>query len=312
VPNCPLELDRLRLVVDPGLGAAIRRLDLAGPDGVFHPLLRPTPETATTRGQTSCFLMLPWVGRIPGGRFRFRGREHELRRDSNDRLHAIHGDVTQRVWTVTDRSPVSIRMEFDATGRRVPDRNWPWDYIADMRYELTPDSVRLELGITNASGEPFPVGAGFHPYFQRRLWAEGADDSCTVRAPVAGRYPLTNLAATGPAVHDAACRTVAHGSELSEPTDDVFLRGQGDPTITWKASGVRVRLRADESLTHLVLWAPHEQGRRTGFLCVEPLSTTTDAFNLHARDQAGTGVRVLEPGDRASFGMSLTVEPGKD
>lgn len=306
--SCILELDALRLVVDPALGGAIRRLDLRSPDGSRVPLLRPTPESATRRGDTCCFHLLPWVGRIPDGTFPFNGRVHRLRKDSNDGMHAIHGDITQRAWTITDRSPISVRMELDARAPRLPDRNWPWDYRADLRYELGENQMTCELGVTNESAEPFPVGLGFHPYFQRRLWAEGPTESCVVHADVRGHYPLTNLAATGPAVADAFCDTLASGTPLLQPTDDVFLKGEGHPTVTWPRSRVRVRVESDESMAHLVLWAPYEQGKPTSFLCVEPLSTTTDAFNLFAKGQALTGVRIAEPGQRIASRMTLRIE----
>ncbi len=310
MPGCTLETDRLRLIVDPNLGGAIRRLDVRAPSGEFFPLLRPTPDQATRRGETSCFLMLPWVGRIPSGRFAFRETMHTLRVDSSDGKHAIHGDITQRSFTITDRSPVSVRMELDACGDRLRDRNWPWDYRADLRYELGPDRVMCELGITNPSTHAFPVGGGFHPYFQRRLWAEHADESCTLNAGVRGHYPMTNLAATGPAVPDALTQSLVRGTHFPDPTDDVFLRDMHapPPRIAWPRSGVRMTLELGDNLTHLVCWAPHENGTRTGFFCVEPLSTTTDAFNLHAKGQAETGVLELEPGARVSFRMNFRFE----
>lgn len=310
MPTCLLEHDDLRLEIDPNLGAAITRLDLRSPAGnsarSWTPLLRPSPAPPRRFDQTACFLMLPWVGRLRAGRFPFQGATRQLRITSADGLHAIHGDAHSRPWTITGRSPGSARLTLDASAFH--DRNWPWPYRASVHYELRAATLILELGLTNTSGESFPAGAGFHPCFERRLWAEGPADSCIVQVPAIGRYPLLDLAACGPAAADSLSSALAAGTTLDSPTDDAFLLGPGDVTLTWPKSRVRLTIDRDPALRHAQCYAPHTGGAPAPCVCVEPMSMTTNGFNLHADGVPDTGVRILQPGEHATFRIALRIE----
>jgi aldose 1-epimerase len=54
---------------------------------------------------------------------------------------------------------------------------------------------------------------------------------------------------------------------------------------------------------HLVVYVPPGQD----FFCVEPVSHVNDGFNLLDRGVAGTGVRILEPGERLAGVVRLSV-----
>ena len=43
------------------------------------------------------------------------------------------------------------------------------------------------------------------------------------------------------------------------------------------------------------------------YFCVEPVSHANDGFNLAARGVAGTGVRVLQPGETLRGSLRFTV-----
>ena len=44
------------------------------------------------------------------------------------------------------------------------------------------------------------------------------------------------------------------------------------------------------------------------FLCAEPVSHATDAFNRAAAGRTDTGARALEPGETLAAAVTLTVE----
>ncbi len=289
-----LDADRLRLSIDPDLGAGIADFSLLGPSKFYYPLMRRAAADETNPSSLSSFFMAPWCNRIAGARFVFAGRERVLKATNPDGV-AQHGDVRRRPWTVLDRSPRSASLELDS--RTCDNVNWPWAYLCRCRYELTPTTLDLELSVKNIDSEAFPAGCGHHPYFVRRLWND--HDALQVRAHVSGRYPLAKGVATGPAVEDHLTR---HLRELrtvpDEHIDTVFAGFGGQAELHWPASKVTLRMKASANLGHLVLFTPHVETAASSplsFVAVEPQSQVNGALNLP--DQAGVGTVVLQPGE---------------
>lgn len=255
-------------------------------------MLRPAPPQTGNPDELSSYFLAPWCNRFADARFRFNCREYSLNFNCPDET-AIHGDVRHRDFTILDRSPVSARLEYDA--RSAADRNWPWPYRVLARYELDDATLSSELEITNLSNEPVPVGLGFHPFWQRRLW-DDRDDVC-VQASLVARYPLANLLPTGSAVPDPLCDPIRNGSPVgSQALDDVFLGSLDGATLHWPTSGVVARFSCSPELSHAVLYVPHNtRGGPLSWFCLEPVSQVNDAFNLMARGVETTGTRVLQP-----------------
>src|SRR5690348_2818133 len=108
-----IENERLRLWVEPGLGAGISDLSLRGPVRAWWPLMRRAPEGARWFNDLSCYLLAPWSNRIAGARFVFRGREYRVRADWPDGT-AIHGLVKDRHWRIVERTPVTAILALES------------------------------------------------------------------------------------------------------------------------------------------------------------------------------------------------------
>jgi len=306
---------RLRLVIQPALGAGVAEFSLRGPSAEWTPLWRRAPEGVTFWNDLASYTLAPWCNRIVEGVFTFRNRRIELTRDWEDGT-AIHGVVKDRPFDVLDRSPVSARLRFDS--RRHPDRPsvraWPWAFSCVLRYELDGSSLTHEVSVMNLSEEPMPCGVGFHPYFVRALW--DPRDEVEVRMNIAGRYPCEGMIPTGPAVPDEVTAHFAAGLPLGTlELDDVFSGTGGRMGVTWPASGVRARFECSPEFDHSVVYSPVD---RTGpaprplpCFCLEPVSMVNDGFNLMERGQAGTGVRVLSPGEGMTARWRVVIETVK-
>lgn len=299
-----LATDSLRLSIDPNLGAGIADFSIKGPTGFFFPLMRRAAPGETNASLLGSFFMAPWVNRIRGARFVFRGKEHQLRPTTADGL-AQHGDVRKRVWRVLEQSGDRVSLEFDS--RSVTDSNWPWAYVCRAVYTLTKDTMTIELSVTNTDTSAFPAGCGHHPYFARRLWHDA--DVIELEAAVGGKYPLSGGCASGPAASDPLAAHFASSKPLpTHALDAVFAGFGGTATLRWPSSGVRLRIGASKELSHLLVFAPHGPGAGNAnaplsFIAVEPQSQVNDAFNLarslgHEPGSANdpTGTVVLEPG----------------
>lgn len=310
-----IEREQLRLGIAPAIGGGVAELSLRGPDGRWWPLWRPAPPQTGFFNDLACYLLAPWSNRIAGARFRFNGRDIQLRPDWPDGT-AIHGVVKDRPWTILDRSPISARLGFDS--RETPDLNWLWAFAATARYELRDGAVEIELAVTNLADSPMPAGLGFHPYFMRRLWDDR--DDVQVRASLAGRYPAKNMIPTGPAMPDEVTAHLAAGRPLAPLVlDDVFEGFDPRTQITWPASGVRARLGASPTVGHTVIYSPAPAASGgPGFFCLEPVTMVNDGFNARAvhasvelsdeRPPRPSGVKVLGPGQTLTAGLTLRIE----
>lgn len=297
-----LEAGDLTATIDAARGASLVDWRIEGEGGSPTSLVRAASEGEARAGAMGMFLMAPWTNRVAGASFSFRAKRHDLRSDFPDGT-AIHGDVRERPWRITDRTPVSARLAFDS--REHEGVNFPWAFGCVARYELAPSRLDVALSVTNLGDAPMPAGVGLHPYFPRRLWSDA--DEVSVRAGVSGRYPADGCIPTGDAVDDGACRRLREGGPLGDPDlDDVFAGFGGEAVIDWASSGVRLTLRCSESLGHLVVFTPRARGGPMSWFCVEPVSMVTDGFNRLEGGDESTGVRVLEPG--RTLGSRVTFE----
>lgn len=294
--------ERLRLQLAPELGAGILDLSLRGAKGLWHPVMRRAPACPNGFDELACYLFVPWSNRVAGAAFTFRGATHRLRPDWPDGT-AIHGDAKDHAWQILDRSPVSARFERDA--RAESGRNWPWPYLARVRYEIDADELRIDLSATNAADVDVPMGLGFHPFWMRRLWDER--DEVVVNATLAGRYPARGMIPTAPPRADDATAHFAAGRPLANlQLDDVFAGSLDALEIRWPASGVTARFSCSRELGHTVIYSPRtDSGGPMPWFCVEPVSMVNDAFNLLARGEPGTGTAIVAPG--ATFSVTWRV-----
>lgn len=294
---------RLHAEIDPDFGGSITDFSIDGPFSDRYPILRRAAGDLDHPGRSASFALAPWSNRVAGHTFTFAGEPHELRPNFPDGT-AIHGDTFSRPWRIVDRSPVSARLVFDS--REHENVNFPFAFGCVQRFELGPQSLRVDLSVTNLGETDMPAGCGHHPHFCRRLFCEG--DEVEVRAPVSGRYPAEGCIPTGPAAPDDACERLTVGGPLGDPgLDDCFSGFGGRAQITWPASAVRVTMDASPELDHLVVFTPRDERGAMPWFCLEPVSMANDGFNLEARGVAA-GVRTLARGETLATSVTFHVE----
>lgn len=272
-----LRAGNLELTVDPARGGSI----MAFRDGGFG-LLRPWDGMSEDPRAFASFPLVPFAGRVGRARFRFAGRLRYLKPNFPPEPHAIHGDGWTSAWTVAGSSPTVLELELlhdapDATFR----------YRAVQVFRLQADRLELELSVTNRAGEAMPFGIGHHPYFTGR-------DEALLSAEVGGVW-LPDDANLPRRLEPVP---VLWGFRLRRPVaelvlDHNFQDWSGLARIDWPAAGRALTIEAEAPFRHLVVYVP--PGR--DFFAVEPVSQVADGFNLMDAGVAGTGVRVLAPGE---------------
>jgi aldose 1-epimerase len=228
--------------------------------------------------------LAPWANRIEGWAFYSNGKKYVLDREmgnvrTDQNGNPIHGLLTfSPLWQVKEMKAdagsahVTSRLEF----WRYPDlmAQFPFAHTVEMTYRLVGGTLEVETRIENHASEPMPVAVGYHPYF--RVWDAPRDD-WKVHLAARDRMELSDkLIPTGER------KAVTFGDPVSLKgisLDDVFanLVSNGKGAEFWvEGAKERVTVTYGPKYRIAVVYAP--AGRN--FICFEPMSAPTNAFNL--------------------------------
>ena len=243
--------------------------------------------------EAACFPLVPFVNRIRGSRFHFRGREIVLAPNMAGDANVLHGQGWLASWGVlfaNDRE-AALAYEHEAG-------EWPWAYEARQHFTLDDAGLTVRLSCLNASTEPMPCGLGQHPYFpcgpETRIDTQVAcaweiDDAVLPVARVAatGRFDLRDRSVCG--------QMLDHGfggwggmARLSDPA--------------WPA----VLEMSSPDAQFFQLYSPQVGG----LFVAEPVSHANAALNAPEAEWRELGMRVLEPGEEMSLEMRVHIRPG--
>lgn len=181
---------------------------------------------------------------------------------------------------------------------------YPFAFSLDVTHELDGSTLNVDVQVTNNSATPMPFGFGFHPAFSWplpdaagkahhvTLAGAGAPDRVELhdgllrRAPVAGPFVQGDL--------EIAEDLFAKGALVFPNGADALRYGPQDgPALTFEL----------RNLPDLALWRP----KGAPFLCIEPWHGTASYVGDGPQIAQRPNSIVLEAGDVAHFGYSVTV-----
>lgn len=279
---------RLELVLAPGLGGSISRLDLVWLEGRM-PLLRGVNGMPEEVREAACFPLVPSANRIRSGRFAFRGRDIRLAPNLDGEPLPIHGQGLNVAWDVESAAEREAVLVF-----RHPPGEWPWAYEARQYFRLEEAALELALSCRNLSDAPMPCGLGLHPYFGcdvatrfdahvEAAWTGDADALPADRVPAEGRFDLRDR---------ALC-----GANL----DHCFEGWSGRARIRSTAP-VEIAVASDAAFLHV--YAPAGKD----FFAAEPVTHRPAALNEPEEAWPEAGLRVLAPGEETSLTMRIEAQ----
>ena len=291
MPNDLLTLstDVVELQLSPSIGGAISRFEYVGLNGRM-PILRKGHSPLENVLDAPSFPLVPYVNRIRGGSFTFRGRTVTIPANMAGDSSPLHGDGWLNAWDVERADQASASLVY----RHRPSE-WPWSYEARQEFELAAGVLDLRLTCRNLSDEPMPCGLGQHPYFpcsaKTRLSTQ-ADHAWTIdekvlpvdRVPAAGRYDL----------------------------NDRLICGQGLDN-GWGGWSGRALISDPEWPFEIELSSPQARFFQVyspsagGIFVAEPVSHANAALNAPETDWPALGMRVLEPGEAMELAMRIEV-----
>jgi aldose 1-epimerase len=299
-----LQNDAWQIGILPDTGASVAFGRIADTAGGWVDVLRPTdPSEYGIAEHAASYVLSPWSNRIRSGLLRFRGATYQLARSGNDGT-AIHGAARGYPWRIVQSDEARVVLAFSSS--EVFGVNFPWRFSTEVTYALDGGRFTTTTTVTNDDQEPFPVGFGHHPYFQRGL--AGHDDEVRVRIPCTQQFQLEGCMASAAPVPVEEWLDFTSPRPLGDRFIDQNLTGRigSDPIrIDYPQSGHALTLSFDDVYTNVVFYVP-QQGK--DFFAVEPVTNANDGFALFDQGIAGSGVIVLEAGESVSGSHHLDLE----
>ena len=284
-----LSTGSLELTLTPSIGGSISEFEWISGDRRV-PVLRKCHSCSENVLEAANFPLVPYVNRIRGGRFAFRGREVALAPNMAGDPSPLHGQGWLGAWQVESTSAKQAMLSFHhAPGE------WPWEYRAEQHFMLDDAGLSLRLTCRNLSDEPMPCGLGQHPYFNC-----GPDTRIDTRVEHVWTIdehvlPVEKIAATGR--FDLANREVCR-----QDLDHGFGGWGGKARMTDPAWPFDLQLSSPDAHFFQV-YSPASGG----IFVAEPVSHANAALNAPEEQWDELGMKVLEPGEEISLDMRLDV-----
>lgn len=284
--------------IAPAMGCSITHFrTIAG--GVPMDWMRPyDPHHAETvpSAASGCFPLVPYSGRIADGVLFWRKREYRLPIGLLGDAHALHGTGWVSPWEACGITRSAAEFVHACSGA-----DWPFPFEAVLRFEVAERALRVVMGIANLGDEDMPVGLGLHPIYSGRglrLRANAATvwniDDRKLFAGRAAVEPPWDFRNGAPLLGTA----LEHG----------FSGWDGTFELTWPDREEVLTVAASQPLRHLVVYTRAYGERGDGFVCVEPVSHSVDAFNLAVRGIPHTGTLTLAAGQNLSAEVEFRVD----
>ncbi|MBI3665392.1 MAG: aldose 1-epimerase [Acidobacteria bacterium] len=239
-------------------------------------------------------LLAPWANRLDENGFYANGKKYLLNLGLgnvglDENRHPIHGLLLYTSdWKVvalganSDGARVTSRLDFS----RRPDlmAQFPFAHAVEMTYQLREGALEVITRVENLGAETMPLSLGYHPYFQV---SDAPRDSWTVGLAAGAEWLLT-----GELIPTGQTRPIR---ELAPDPGNVPLRGRmldnvfgelardaaGRATFWVKGKQQKVEVIYGPKYPVAVVYAPI--GKKGDFICFEPMTGITNAFNLAHR-----------------------------
>ncbi len=260
-------------------------------------------------------LLAPWPNRLRDGRFDWNGTSYQTAITEVPSNNAIHGLIRWVNWTLPEPetlhspwTPGSPAEHLSVAYRLHPQPGWPWALDLRVAYRLGEHGLEVRTWATNLSGEPCPIGLGWHPYLKA---PSGRVDDMSLRVPARTAYrcderglPAGRISVEGTDLDFQEPRRIG-SLALDTPFTDIERGSDGRAVVELSTpDGKTIKLWMSSQYTHLMLFTGdtiHDDSRRRRALAVEPMTAAPDML------RSGDGRRVLEPGDtlEAAWGIQV-------
>lgn len=248
-------------------------------------------------------VLIPFPGRVAGGRYRWDGLDYQLALNDKDGPNAIHGFVRTVDWQVEARTVASVAFTLRFPGAQ----GYPFPLSIRLEYRLDANGVQVECAMTNSGSHDAPVAMGFHPYF---TVGSAQIDTDTLTLPFSEVLEFERLIPTGRLLPVEEAGLDFRGGRVIGATqfNHCFTRpargADGRARVRLNCGQRALAVWMDESFDYVVIYTGDAlpEGVARGSIAIEPMSSATDSLN-----HQGWGLRRLAVGSThvAQWGVTL-------
>lgn len=280
-------------------GASLRRYFMAEAGGIETDIVWGYSGGSRKKGGQGDVL-IPFPGRITGGRYSFDGQAFQLDRNDKEGPNAIHGFVRTLPWTMHQADTSCVAFDVGLDAETYGHRGYPFSLSLRVTYALDREGLSCSFVVQNVGGQAAPVGVGFHPYF-----TAGTDlvDDAEAKIPGAAYLEFNErLVPTGTIVSAAGTGWDYRGYRPigNRRFNHCYVQLERDAremataSLRHPGNGCVVDVVMDRAFSAVVVYtgdAVADAPRRA--LAIEPMTCATDAFN-----HPEWGLKRLAPGDQ--------------
>ncbi|WP_018995527.1 aldose 1-epimerase [Hirschia maritima] len=276
--------ENLVLKLIPEKGGSIHSLSWNGID-----ILRPMPEDADDIVDVASFPLVPIVNRIPDGEFEFESKKVDLDGNFMGLPDFIHGHGWKSSWQVISQSNDKIILQFDHSSGK-----WPWSYTGQQTFELSDNSLSMELSVTNTSSTNMPADIGFHPYFP-------TTSNTKLQFQYDGYWSTNDKGHALEKIPGSYRQDFTKGADLIDPimTDQTHYGYEGRAVLSESGRPDTV-ITSSENITNLHVFFPPNGN----YAAIEPTLGRGNPFGTEERE-----INTLAPNETLSAWMKISVEP---
>lgn len=272
--------------ITPDIGAMAFEFNIKGKDILWRPPVT-LPEILQRKLLCGVPILAPWANRIDGLAYYVNGKKYLLNPDL-DNLHfdehrqPIHGLLAftsrweiQKVEATAEHAAVTTRIEF----WRYPDFNqqFPFPHNLEVTYKLQAGKLEVTTRVENLGSEALPIALGYHPYLVLR---EGRKPEWTIHVPARLQYVLNEKALpTGETRPVNLPEEMRVGEQFAGLFTDFIRDAEGNAVFRLSARRQSIAVRFGPKYTVGIVWTP----KNGQFVCIEPMTAPTNAFNLAYR-----------------------------
>ena len=231
-------------------------------------------------------VMSPWVNRLDGGKWTYKGQVLEVPITIHDQQNANHGLLEFAEYRLIDRTDKATESSVTLAATIQPRRGYPFLVETTVKYALSADGLTVTHGAENKSVDAAPYAVGGHPY----LRVSGTPtEELVLKAPAASVIDVD--ARQIPIGRSSVAGTKFDLRQGQRVGDNFFDHNFGDlereadgmaHTYLTAPNGGQVDVWQDEAFKYVVLFTPDFYPTRAGKVwaaAIEPQTSAANSFN---------------------------------
>ena len=231
-------------------------------------------------------VMSPWVNRLDGGKWTYKGQVLEVPITIHDQQNANHGLLEFAEYRLVDRTDNATESSVTLAATIQPRRGYPFLVETTVKYALSADGLTVTHGAENKSVDAAPYAVGGHPY----LRVSGTPtEELVLKAPATSVIDVD--ARQIPIGRSSVAGTKFDLRQGQRVGDNFFDHNFGDlereadgmaHTYLTAPNGGQVDVWQDEAFKYVVLFTPDFYPTRSGKVwaaAIEPQTSAANSFN---------------------------------